>query len=185
MNIPTYISTSIMTVVMLAIFTVMVSISSSYPPGARFMTFVVGFPAIALCLLQLAIDFRDRRRLTADNRSDAAKLENQAAQIVGRPVHVEFSMPVVHEELSPEETLRREIIIWSYILGLVASILLFGFHISVPVFLISFLRFQAKASWRMAVMLTATASIIMYVMFEYVFRMSLHEGFITEYLTGG
>jgi hypothetical protein len=182
MTIPAYISNSIMTVVMLVIFTVMVSISSSYPPGARFMTFVVGIPAIGLCLLQLTIDYRDRRRLNADGRSETDKLEDHAAQIVGHPVHVEFSMPVVHEELSPEETQRREIIIWSYILGLIGGILLFGFHVSVPVFLITFLRFQAEATWRLAIMLTAAASVFLYVMFEHVFRMALHEGFITERL---
>src|SRR4029453_6019586 len=40
------VSNSIMTVLLLAIFSTMVFISSGYPPGARFMTFVVGLPAI-------------------------------------------------------------------------------------------------------------------------------------------
>lgn len=176
-------SNSIMSVVMLVIFTVMVAISSQYPPGARFMTFVVGIPAIALCLLQLALDLRERRRAaaTADGRADVVKVEDQAARAVGHPVHLEFTMPVIGPELSPEETLRRETIVWAYIVSLIVAILLFGFHFSVPIFLVTFLRFQAKASWRMSIVLTAAAAALMYLLFEYVFRMSLHSGFAFEY----
>ena len=34
----------------------MVGVASTYPPGARFMPFTIGIPAIALCLLQLALE---------------------------------------------------------------------------------------------------------------------------------
>ena len=50
-----------MTLLMLVIFTGMVLVAKRYPAGARFMPFVVGFPAIALCMLQLFLDARERR----------------------------------------------------------------------------------------------------------------------------
>ena len=51
----------------------------------------------------------------------------------------------VHREHATiaRERVRREIIVWGYFLGLIAGILLFGFRIAVPIFLIAFLRFQA------------------------------------------
>jgi len=66
---------------------------------------------------------------------------------------------------------------------LIAGIILFGFHIAVPVFLIVFLRLQAKASWRMTLSLTAVATVALFVVFERLLRMSLHTGFITDYVT--
>ena len=54
-----------MTLLMLAIFTTMVGVASTYPPGARFMPFTIGIPAIALCLLQLALDLYRRRHPAA------------------------------------------------------------------------------------------------------------------------
>ena len=51
-------SSLVMTLVMLTIFAVMVFIASGYPANARFMPFVVGIPAIGLCLLQLLLDIR-------------------------------------------------------------------------------------------------------------------------------
>jgi len=47
-----------MTLVMLTIFTAFVFIASGYPANARFMPFVVGIPAIGLCILQLVLDAR-------------------------------------------------------------------------------------------------------------------------------
>ena len=51
-------SNSTMTLVMLAIFLVLVGVASRYPAQARFMPYVVGIPPILLCLLQLIIDAR-------------------------------------------------------------------------------------------------------------------------------
>lgn len=168
----------VMTGVMLAIFTTMVAVSSTYPAGARFMTFVVGIPAIALCLLQLAIDLREWRSAaaSASGGKPAGAARPEASMQGGANV------PSVTVETYTPEVVRREIIVWAYILGLVGSILLFGFYVSVPVFLVVFLRFFAETTWRFAVMLTLGASAFMYVLFEYVFRMPLHIGFITERL---
>ena len=176
-----------MTFLMLAIFTVMVGIATTYPPGARFMTFVIGIPAIGLCLLQLILDFR-RRRTTAgpaDSRSDLEKAEAQASLLAGRKVH--FEMPsdnvlFTESDLDPKERMRREIVIWGYFLALIAGILLFGFRITVPVFLIAFLRFRADVGWRSALIYGGAGALVMFVLFEKVLRVSLHSGFVTDFI---
>ena len=67
-------SNSFMTLLMLAIFTSMVIVASRYPAGARFMPFVLGFPAIALCLLQLFLDARERHAAKhAESKSEVEK----------------------------------------------------------------------------------------------------------------
>jgi len=172
-----------MTVVMLTIFTVMVAISSQYPAGARFMTFVVGFPAIALCLLQLVLDLREWRNEAA--RPAVGEMAGVPADASGVPVDPSLQMQMNADGLAVEytpEVVRKEMIVWGYIFALIGSILLFGFYITVPIFLVVFLRFFAQARWHMAILLPAAVSVFLYVMLGYVFRMTLHIGFVTEYL---
>jgi hypothetical protein len=173
-----------MTILMLTIFVVMVGIATTYPPGARFMTFVVGIPAIGLCLLQLALDLYRQRAAEADDaQSTLQQAEDQVARIAGR--RVQFDLPsenVMFTDTTrdPRETVRREVIVWGYFLGLVAAILLFGFRITVPIFLVAFLRFQAGANWRNALLMGGLGAVVMYVLFEKVLRVTLHTGFLTD-----
>jgi Tripartite tricarboxylate transporter TctB family len=173
-----------MTLTMLAIFTVMVGVASTYPPAARFMPFIVGIPAIALCLLQLALDFYRSRLPVADDTGDPLKhAEEQVARLTGRPVHFEMPSENALFTDSPHderERVRREIVVWGYFLGLITCILLFGFRIAVPIFLIAFLRFQAGASWRNALIYGGAGALAMYVLFEKVLKVSLHPGFVTD-----
>jgi len=180
-------SNSFMTVFMLLIFTGMVLIASRYPAGARFMPFVIGFPAIALCLLQLFLDARERRlqREGADadaGLSDIEKAERQVSRAVGRPIHFDVGDLLLPQEIGmdPRVRIRREMISWAYFLGLIVGVILFGFHIAVPVFLLLFLRLRAETSWKVAIGGTALASFVLFFAFERVLHISLHPGFITD-----
>jgi hypothetical protein len=173
-----------MTLTMLVIFTVMVGVAATYPPAARFMPFTIGIPAIALCLVQLALDFHRQRHPEAEDSGDALKqAEDQVARMAGR--RVQFEMPsenaiFTDSPYDERERVRRETIAWGYFLALIAGILLFGFRITVPVFLIAFLRFQAGASWRSALIYGGLGALAMYVLFEKVLKVTLHTGFLTD-----
>jgi hypothetical protein len=176
-------SNSVMTLVMLALFLALVGIATQYPAEARFMPFVVGIPPILLCLLQLVLDARERRRAaeTVDTRSDLQKAQDQVARMVGRSVEFEVAtLPGAAEQLSPEERVRRELILWAYFLGFISGILLFGFWVAVPVFLVAFLRFQAKSRWATALVLGIGASIALFFVFERGLKVQLHRGFVTS-----
>jgi hypothetical protein len=187
MNSLTKYSNSFMTVFMLVIFTAMVLVAMRYPPGARFMPFVIGFPAIALCILQLFLDARERRLaregIAAEaGLTDVQKAELQVSRAAGRPIHFDVGDLLLPQEagLDPRERIRREMIAWAYFLGLIVGVIVFGFHISVPVFLILFLRYRAKTSWKVAIIGTALASFVLFFAFERVLHISLHPGFITD-----
>ena len=181
-------SSVVMTLVMLVIFVVLVSIASGYPANARFMPFVVGLPAIGLCLLQLVLDVRERRRVAvdADPRNPFKKAEEAVSRMSGRQVEFEIAHEqpaaiMATDEPAQDEVVRRELALWGYFLGFVAGILLFGFWVAIPVFLVAFLRFQAKSSWRMSLGLGLAASIALFFIFEKGLRVTLHPGFVTEY----
>ena len=182
----------VMNFVMLAIFATLVTIASQYPPQARFMPFVVGFPAIGLCLLQIFLDIRASRRKAAeveDTRSDVQKAQDAVSRYAGRKVESEAAtvdepMPEVMDASIPPNMVHREVTLWAYFLTFIASILLFGFWFSIPVFLIAFLRFEAKLSWQSAVLTGAIGAGILYLGVAKGLRVELHPGFITAYLVG-
>jgi hypothetical protein len=68
---------------------------------------------------------------------------------------------------------------FGYFLAFIAGVLLFGFYVSVPVMLVTFLRRRAGASARLALTLGAAMTVVMYVMFGLVLRITLHPGFLT------
>jgi Tripartite tricarboxylate transporter TctB family len=176
-----------MTLVMLAIFVTFVFIASGYPANARFMPFVVGIPAIGLCLLQLVLDLRERRRVVAvDRRSTFERAQDTVSRIAGRQVDFEVAHgqpAIVETEIPPEgETVRRELVLWAYFLGFIGGILLFGFWAAIPVFLVAFLRFQAKSSWRTALVLGLGASLAFFFIFEKGLGVSVHPGLVTGYM---
>ncbi|ODT23223.1 MAG: hypothetical protein ABS35_12975 [Kaistia sp. SCN 65-12] len=158
-----------LTIVMLAFFCVMVGIAMEFPAKARFMPLIVGIPAIALCLVQLAIDL----------------FHSPKSAFHGAPrAGVAHDIPGMEPEL-PEfgpHTVRQEITMWSYFLGFVAGILVFGFYVSAPILLVTFLRRQAEASWRMTLSLAVGATVVLYLAFGALLHIQLFPGFFTPWL---
>ena len=179
------------TLVMLSIFVFMVAIASGYPPTARFLPFVIGIPGIVLTVLQLAIDIRDSRKVTEegpeDTRSDLEKLQDE----VSRRVKGDVELDIAHETLqvvaadrtdASTSRIHREMVFFGYFIGLVAGVLLFGFWLTIPVFLVIFLRLHERENWRFVLALTGATWLIVYSIFDRLLSIILHQGFITEYV---
>lgn len=158
-----------LTVFMLALFTVMVGIAFTFPEGARFMPLIVGIPAMGLCLLQLALD------ASHAPGGRFATYRFRSAPKAGTPP--EIATPA-DEEFGPQ-TVPAELTMFGYFLGFIAGVLLFGFYVSVPVMLATFLRRQAGASLKLALGLAAATTLVMYLMFGAVLGIQLHPGFVT------
>jgi hypothetical protein len=107
------------------------------------------------------------------------------SQMTGR------SMTFEAAQMAPEVTVSenptgiaqsREFIIWGYVLALVAGILFFGYAVSIPVFILTFLRIEAKCSWLKAALYAGVGSSALLFVFTYLLRFQLHKGFLTERL---
>jgi len=159
--------------------------ATQYPPQARFMPFVVGIPGLVMCLIQLVLEVRNARsggKDEDDGKSEMKKAEEEVARITGRKMdfrEAEGAAAVVVED-SREGRGRREVIMWAAFLALIAGILLFGFWISVPLFILTFLRFYAERTWRFSLLLTVVATTIFYCAFVLGLKVVLHEGFVVE-----
>lgn len=163
-----------LTAIMLLIFSTMVGIATLYPADARFMPFVVGIPGIALCLLQLGLD-------AARAYDGHLSRHFHTAPKAGKPVE---TGPVELPEFG-RHTAKRELRMWGYFLAFIGGVLAFGFYLSVPVLLITFLRREAKASWRTTLLLGIGATVVLYLMFGALLQIRLHPGFVTSLLLRG
>jgi hypothetical protein len=178
-----------MTLVMLAIFVVMVGTAATYPADTRFMPFVIGIPGILLCLLQVYLDSRkaalDAR--DSDHRNELEKAEERVSKLVGRQVEFEAAHTapdLVITENSEEVTRRREFLIWGYLVAFVAGILLLGFWVAIPVFLAIFLFREAHLSPVKTLVYTALGTSILYGVFAHGLKLDLHKGFVVAWLLG-
>ena len=101
------------------------------------------------------------------------KAEEQVSRSVGHQVHFDVGdIRLPDQGLEPGEhcAARR----WSGPISsaLILGIILFGFHLAVPIFLVVFLRYRAEASWRLTLGLSsAGVCICLYIMFEHVLHM--------------
>lgn len=179
-------SNIVMTMVMLSIFVLMVGLATQFPPQARFMPLVVGIPGIALCLLQLILDARSRQGGRSDGSKDARNQFEQAQEKVSRMTGQALQFDMAHEqlkvavgELPQEGERRRELALWGSFIALVASIILFGFWPTMPVFLLLFLRFLAEKTWAFSAGLAAVGTGLLFLVFQKGLGVVLFGGYLT------
>lgn len=146
--------TTWVTLAMLAIFATMVVIAWGYPPRARFMPFVVGLPAIGLCLLQLVLDLGAARR-----------------ERLG-----EGPAPLEEEEFG-RHTAWAELRTWAYFVAFIGAVLAFGFVVAAPVLILVYLWREAQVRPLIAAGAAAVFMLVMHLMFERLLGFVLHPGF--------
>ncbi len=155
----------LMSLVMLAIFEAMVAIAATYPPDTRFLPFVIGIPGIVLALIQVASELVDARRAA------------------GAPPH-DKAEATAHGAFDQSPVVRREIVLLAYLVGLAAAVLMLGFWLAIPLFVIAFLRFHERETWKLTLALTTGAWATLYLVFDSVLGIIVHEGFLTQYILG-
>ncbi len=158
----------VMSLVMLTIFTGMVGMALTYPPETRLLPLVIGIPGILLGLIQVGVEIRDARRKAGSAVSDKAGEQGTGTE----------------ESVPPAVIVKREIVLLAYLVALAVSIILFGFWLTIPVFVIVFLRAHERESWRLTLGLSLGAWAVLYLIFDRLLEIILHQGFVIEYIFG-
>lgn len=174
-----------MTYFMIAIFGIMLYVASTYPAEARFMPFVVGVPALLLCFLQLFLDLRATEARARDDRSEMEKAEARVSQMTGRQMEFDAAdiAPAFTVSENPTAVVKsRELLIWGYLLAFMGGILLFGFYVAVPVFLLAYLYKEAGFHLARAALFSAIGSGVMLGALTWGLKLQLHAGFATSAL---
>ena len=141
---------ALFTVFILILMVGLVMTAKQWQFQARLFPWSIGIPTMLLCFLQLGLDlFRNRNE------------DEDLAGVMDLPV--DRSVPV-------RVVIQRAVNIFSWIFGLYASIWIIGFILSVPLFLLLYLRLQAGETWKVAV----TYMVVMMLFMIGVFEMVLH-----------
>ena len=79
-------------------------------------------------------------------------------------------------EAAGELAARRSMLTVAWILGFFAAILLLGFLVAVPVFLLAYLKLQAREGWLFSLLFTAIISGAFYGLFDYLLHLPFASG---------
>ena len=179
------------TLLMFCIFAVMVVIALGYGWPANLLPLVIGVPGIVLTLVQTCIDVADYKKVggVIDPRTDFEKYMDDISKHTGGKVQMElkegtkgFQTLVEDHSVMTQDRNRREIILFGYFFSLLGLVLLFGFWIGYPIFMLAFLRFYSGESWKLSAALTFGSFAVMYSLLVMVLEQVLFEGFVTGYV---
>ena len=122
---------------------------------ARLYPLAIGIPMIALAVINIVQELRGPKKEAASNT----------------PVDFQLTQTV-----EPAVAVRRTLNMLSWIVGFLAGIWVLGFSITIAGMTFGFLKIQNKEGWRMSLVLTASAWLVYYVVFERTLLLPFPEG---------
>ena len=131
---------------------------------ARLYPWAIGFPMILLAVINIVQEFR------------GPKEEGEGAP-ANTPADFQLTQTV-----DWDVAVKRTSNILSWIVGFMAGIWLLGFSITVAGMTFGYLKIQSKEGWPMSLILTASAWLIYYVVFERTLLLPFPEGQVFRWL---
>jgi hypothetical protein len=86
------------------------------------------------------------------------------------------------EDVDPQVALQRTVRTFAWIVGFFLLIVFFGFPIAIPLFLFLNLKFQARESWGLTLVLTVLTSVFFYGLFVRLLDIPFYEGWVLRTL---
>ncbi len=128
---------------------------------ARLYPLAIGIPMIFLAVINIVQELRGPKKEEASNT----------------PVDFQLTQTV-----EPAVAVRRTLNMLSWIVGFLAGIWVLGFSITIAGMTFGFLKIQNKEGWRMSLVLTASAWLVYYVVFERTLLLPFPEGQVFRWL---
>lgn len=120
---------------------------------------VVGVPLIILAVIELVLSLRG-----------APEGERQAVDTA------------LTESLTPDITMRRTLIAFAWLIGFFLGIVLLGFPLAIPIFMVAYLRGQGREPWILSIALAAVAWLFFELIFDRVLHLPFGEGLLLQLL---
>lgn len=132
---------------------------------ARLFPWAIGIPMIFLALFNIVQEIMGPKDAGEEKATGETPTDFQFTQTMDTGVAV-----------------RRTITILSWIIGFLAGIWLVGFSITVACMTFGYLKIQSKEGWLMSLILTASAWLVYYVLFERTLLLPFPEGQLFRWL---
>jgi TctA family transporter len=153
-GVPSFRPSNLFTLFMIALLGTMVLEASEWNFGAKIVPLVVGGMAIGFCVLSLLNDIF-RRDTVADNVDDEAPAK----------IHMDLASGVEH--LPVPLVLRRAGLFFGWLLAFMASMAAIGLIPTVPLFVIAYMRIEAREPWRLVLPQALLLSLFIYLVFDW------------------
>lgn len=133
--------------------------------STRLLPWIVGFPVLALSVVHfLMLIFRDRgKRIKGETSITEDRKE-------------------CTEDASPDTIAIKTVQVWGWLLGFAFAIWLLGFLYAVPLFVIFFLKLEAKLGWLASIMFSVITTASVYGLFVGVLDILWPSGIIFKVL---
>jgi len=129
---------------------------------ARLYPWVIGIPMVVLAFIQLILDLKGIER----KQQDAAPVDFQFAQTT----------------LEPAVARRRAITMFAWFIGFFIAIWLFGFAITIPLMVFSYLKIHSNEEWLISLTLTAVSWVFFWALFVRLLHLPFPDGLVLTWL---
>jgi len=143
---------------LLCLFVVMMSEAVQWNPLAKIIPLIVGSGAILFCSLALANDVFKRSTVKRADLGELAKAQVQ------QKMHMDIASSVSH--LPVNILLTRGAIFFGWMVAFLISMSLIGLIPTVPIFVIAFMRLEAREPWHLALPMAFILCVFIYFLFD-------------------
>lgn len=145
--------------IMVITFAVFVILGWGYEAQPRIVPLTLSIPGLAFSLIHFVHSIVKAKRAAKEKQADSPqKIAEESAG--DQP-------PFLTKET------RKILIIWGWIIILALGIYFLGFMIAIPLFLLSFLKYFAKRTWKFSTLVAATFTLAVYLLFYVALKTTL------------
>jgi TctA family transporter len=126
---------------------------------AKLVPLIVGIGALLFCGLSLINDI-----FKASDAPGGHRLLSTVKSGISEQLHMDVSSSVTH--LAARVILIRGMIFFGWMVGFLISMKIVGLILTVPVFIISFMRAEAREPWRTTLLMTLVMTCFIYLVFD-------------------
>jgi len=143
---------------LLVLFGVMMTEAVTWNPLARIVPLIVGTGAILFCSLALMTEVLKKGTIKT------ASLGEKAMEQVQQKIHMDIASTVSH--LPAATLLARSAIFFGWLVGFLVSMATIGLIPTVPLFVIAFMRLEAREPWRIVLPYALVMAVFIYYLFD-------------------
>ena len=154
---PVLTSDNLFPAALLCLFLTMLYQSIGWSFEARIIPTIVGTGAILFCTLSLANDIFKRT-------VEQGGLADKAKAVVSEKIHMDIASKTAH--LPGDVILIRGFMFFGWMVGFLCSMALIGLIMTVPIFIIAYMRIEGREKYRHAIIMAMIMVTLIYVVFD-------------------
>ena len=164
---------------MTALVSAMIVEATTFTRSPRLLPLIVGIPTLVLLLVQLV---RDVGRMMGGDRTGGTASQQEADRYSGAASRNEGAADDAATGEGADVAVASPVVGTLWVLLLVLIVWLFGFLLAIPVFIIIFMRFFGRETWRLSVAFAIGTFAVTYLFFVVVIQVQVIPGRLSEYL---